>query len=127
MTEDESAQEVYSFNILYQLRQLRSKSHHYSTYFSYKGSSTDTNDHIMQPYTVWAYCNFDGQNDEYSDGRIASKLFQDIAIRVIKYQEITTIEENRIRNLISQCKEEKIKESMENLLNLFDESKQRIE
>ena len=127
LAEDESAQEVYSFNILYQLRQLRSKFHHYSTYFSCRGSSTDTNDHIMQPYTVWTYCNFDSQNDEYSDGRIASKLFQDIAIRVIKYQEITTIEENRIRNLISQCKEEKIKESMENLLNLFDESKQRIE
>ncbi|KAG1146042.1 hypothetical protein G6F37_003461 [Rhizopus arrhizus] len=67
-----------------------------------RGGSTDTNDHMMQPYTVWTYCNFDSQNDEYSDGRIASKLFQDIAIRVIKYQETATVEEKKIRNLISQ-------------------------
>ncbi|KAI9473754.1 MAG: hypothetical protein EXX96DRAFT_579229 [Benjaminiella poitrasii] len=80
LAEDESAQQVYSFNILYQLRQFRSKFHHYSTYFSCRGSSTDANDHIMQPYTAWSYCNFDGQNDEYSDGRIASKLFQVVAI-----------------------------------------------
>ncbi|CEP09839.1 hypothetical protein, partial, partial [Parasitella parasitica] len=99
LAEDESAQEIYSFNILYQLRQLRSKFHHYSTYFSCRGSSTDTNDHVMQPYTVWTYWNFDNQNDEYSDGRIASKLFQDIAIRVIKFQESATIEEKQMRTI----------------------------
>lgn len=71
LAEDESAQEVYLSNIFYQLRQL----HHYSTYFSCRGSSTDINDHMMQPYTVWTYWNFDSQNDEYSDGRIDSKLF----------------------------------------------------
>ncbi|KAI8635752.1 hypothetical protein BD408DRAFT_377804 [Parasitella parasitica] len=124
LAEDESAQEVYSFNILYQLRQLRSKFHQYSTYFSSRGSSTDTNDHIMQPYTIWTYCNFDSQNDEYSDGRIASKLFHNIAIRVIKYQEAATVEEKMIQNLVSQCKGEKVKECMENILDLFDESKQ---
>lgn len=63
---------------------------------------------MMQPYTARTCCNFDSQNGEYSDGRIASKLFQDIAIRVIKYQETATVEEKKIRNLISQCKGEKV-------------------
>ncbi|CAO3687176.1 hypothetical protein G6F70_009115 [Rhizopus microsporus] len=124
LAEDESAQEVYSFNILYQLRQLRSKFHHYSTYFSCRGYSTDTNDHVMQPYTVWTYCNFDGQNDENSDGRIASKLFQDIAIQVMRFPETAKIEEKRIQSLVSQCKGEKVKEIMESILSLFDGSKQ---
>ncbi|KAI8637927.1 hypothetical protein BD408DRAFT_423779 [Parasitella parasitica] len=84
-----------------------------------RGSSTDTNDHMIQPYTIWTYCNFDSRNDEYSDGRIASKLIHNIAIR-----EAATVEEKMIRNLISQCKGEKVKECMENILDLFDESKQ---
>ncbi|KAI9363854.1 hypothetical protein BD770DRAFT_380627 [Pilaira anomala] len=55
-------------------------------------------------YTIWTYCNFEGQNDEYSDGIIASKLFYDIVIQVIKYQKTATIEEGTVYKLIQNVK-----------------------
>ncbi|KAI9342968.1 hypothetical protein BD770DRAFT_414503 [Pilaira anomala] len=60
--------------------------------------------HDAALYTIWTYYKFEGQNDEYSDGIIASKLFYDIVIQVIKYQETATIEERIVYKLIHNVK-----------------------
>ncbi|GAA5812949.1 hypothetical protein MFLAVUS_006411 [Mucor flavus] len=101
LAEDEATQDIYSFNIIYQLRRLRSKFYHQSTYFRFRGSSSGTNNHTMKLCSIWTYCNFDSSEDGNSDGRIASTLFQDITIQVIKSQKMTTVEENEIVKLIN--------------------------
>lgn len=58
----------------------------------------------MQPYTVWTYFNYNSSNEEYSDGRIASALFQDIAIVVIKNSNTATINKVKILDYITKCK-----------------------
>lgn len=65
----------------------------------------------MQPYTIWTYCDYDGQNDDFSDGKISSKLFHDIAVQVIKHKE-AFIDIKQLKALISQCKGAKIKDIM---------------
>lgn len=59
--------------------------------------------------------------EEYFNRRIALKLFQDIAIEVIRYKKAVMIEEKGLWNLIAKCKDKTI---MGSILDLFDESKQ---
>lgn len=72
----------------------------------------------MQPYTIWTYCNFDSLEDNCSDVRIASTLFQDIAIQVIKSHDMAVIK------FIDKCNGSKVKETLRNIHKLFNQSKQ---
>jgi hypothetical protein len=72
-------------DVLYQLRQLRSKFDSESTYFCCSAAGAMTNDHACRPCTVFTLADYDNGHDA-SDGRIGYSLFREIAISVIQGQ-----------------------------------------
>jgi hypothetical protein len=72
---------INKFNTIGQLRQLWSGFHVPSTYFCCRCSGPITNNHTLQPYTVFTVCDYDSAGDG-SDTKLKSLLLRDIAFKV---------------------------------------------
>lgn len=71
---------LYSFDVLSQLRQVRSKFDRKSTYLLCRSSSQLTNNLACRPATIWTLADFDGATN---DDILASRLFQTVALSVL--------------------------------------------
>ncbi|KAI9306974.1 hypothetical protein BJ944DRAFT_144408, partial [Cunninghamella echinulata] len=107
---------INSYHLFYQLRQLRTHFHHASTYYLCRASSSITSDHISQPYTVFTLADFDCGKD--SQGKIASELFQLIALQVFKFNR-PTLNKKKVEHLTKRCNNGKIFEEICSILLLF--------
>lgn len=104
---DENCAKVnHNFDILSQLRQVRSKFYHKDTYLLLRSSSPYTNQHNLKPYTIWTIANYDTTSKDDLSAKTASTLFQFIAKSVITGTALTRTD---IEDLHKQCKKGFIK------------------
>ncbi|KAF9896879.1 hypothetical protein BX616_006577, partial [Lobosporangium transversale] len=127
----ESVQEAYEIyeskketksnqNEIEQMRQLRSKFNHISTFYSSRASSNITKSHNMQPYTVFTLSGHDSL--ESGSGRAAAILFNEIAIRVKDGKKHSKLKLRSIKSALELCKNTgKIKNILENIAGLFQD------
>lgn len=93
--------QLYPYDILSQCKQVRSKFYRVETYSSCRSSSVYTLGHLYQPYTIWTLYDYDSAQTTDSQAKLASLLFQKIAIivlestqnRVEPYMEKKTLED----------------------------------
>ncbi|GAB5586184.1 hypothetical protein Unana1_01084 [Umbelopsis nana] len=112
---------VYEHNLLYQLRQVRSKFHQASTYSLCRASSTLTNDHMCQPYTIFTLADNDNGHD-YSDGRMISLLFREIACSVLRSSQESraSLQRSFVLELQKHCNLDRtIRDKLGSILDLY--------
>lgn len=68
---------IASYDFVYQLRQLRTRFHHKSTYFMCRAFNEPVDDLSTRPYTLSTLADWDNGTDD-AFYRTASKLFQEI-------------------------------------------------
>ncbi|KAI1288543.1 hypothetical protein EDD11_009938, partial [Mortierella claussenii] len=76
------ATSVSPTNLLFQLRQLKTKFHDSSTFLRCRASGPLTKSHVCQPYTIFTLSSFDGSNR--GNGRAASALFKGISDQFLR-------------------------------------------
>ncbi|KAI9361311.1 hypothetical protein BD770DRAFT_317379, partial [Pilaira anomala] len=79
---DGDAEEASVMPALYQLKQVRSKFNQVSTYTRCRVSSDLTSPMELQPCTIWTLAD---QDWTISQEKLASSIFQKIAIKVIRH------------------------------------------
>jgi hypothetical protein len=82
LANDTNTNRIYLYDSLSQLRQLRTRFHHHSTYLLCRSSNETTNDLASRPFTIFTLADWDTGRDD-SGYRVASKLFQLIAKNMI--------------------------------------------
>jgi hypothetical protein len=85
LSRDDAVNCIEPSDILYQIRQVRSKFHRKSTYFLCRAAACLTSNHDNRPYTIFTLCDYD--SGDYSDAKIGSKLFRTIALQVVRNEE----------------------------------------
>ncbi|CEI95428.1 hypothetical protein RMCBS344292_09615 [Rhizopus microsporus] len=78
----ERTNKISSYDVIYQLRQLRIRSHQQSTYFTCRGFNEPTDDISTRPYTIFTLCKWDNGNND-SGYRVGSLLLQAITNNMI--------------------------------------------
>ncbi|ORX57490.1 hypothetical protein DM01DRAFT_1406052 [Hesseltinella vesiculosa] len=123
LSKNNSATNVSSADLLYQLRQVRTRFHHPSTYLCCRSSSPWADDIAGQPYTIFTLANWDKGNDE-SSYRIASTLFQSIATCVMLNKEL---DKDNVTNLIAKInKNTNVRITLTSILSLFESDAKTI-
>ncbi|KAI8370453.1 uncharacterized protein BYT42DRAFT_480517, partial [Radiomyces spectabilis] len=79
---DEQAASILDFDILQQLRRVRSKFKQFSAYIPSRASSSLCDFHRLEPQTVFTYSSFENGAPD-GDGRRAPRLFAHVAHEVI--------------------------------------------
>ncbi|KAG0162664.1 hypothetical protein DFQ28_000919, partial [Apophysomyces sp. BC1034] len=97
-----NATNIQDLDILQQLRQVRSKFGEHSTYIPSRASSPLCNFHRTQPQTIFTYCTFDNGGSN-TDGRLASRVFAQVASEVISKKEKAVLEKTALCNILKQC------------------------
>ncbi|CEG63056.1 hypothetical protein RMATCC62417_00265 [Rhizopus microsporus] len=82
IAQNNNAASITPYDLIYQLRQLRTRFHHQSTYFLCRASNETVDDLAARPYTIYTLAEWDNGNDN-ANYRTASKLFQTIAANFI--------------------------------------------
>ncbi|CEP17759.1 hypothetical protein [Parasitella parasitica] len=103
IAQNNNAASITSYDLIYQLRQLRTRFHQQSTYFLCRASNETVDNLAARPYTIYTLAEWDNGNDN-ADYRTASKLFQTIAINVIGGN--PRLEKYTISSLCSELKVE---------------------
>lgn len=75
--------QLYEFDNVEQLKQVRSKFYRRETYAQCRSSSHITFGHIFQPITIWTLCNSYSTRDDVSQVKMASSIFKTIARKMI--------------------------------------------
>ncbi|CAO3595713.1 unnamed protein product [Absidia cylindrospora] len=114
---------ISSYDILYQLRQLRTRFHHQSTYFCCRSSNELTDTVTTRPYTVFTLANYDSAKDDTSY-RIASDLFSHVALAVIRNEDGLTKQEVDV--LTKRLPKGDIHTILTSILDLFDDNNNTI-
>lgn len=78
----ERTNKISSYDVIFQLRQLRTRFHQRLTYFTCRGFNEPTDDILTRPYTVFTLCEWDNGNND-SGYRVGSLLLQTIANNMI--------------------------------------------
>ncbi|KAL0090919.1 C2H2-type zinc finger transcription factor [Phycomyces blakesleeanus] len=112
------SKQLYGFAILSQLRNLRSLFHCPSTYIMCRATSRLMNDHPTRPYTIFTYADSDKVPLD-SDARVASELFQTVALAVLDGGYQGTLEKNDVLRLRKRCEEGEIYDCLQNILDLY--------
>ncbi|KAG1466833.1 hypothetical protein G6F46_000209 [Rhizopus delemar] len=103
IAQNHNAASIAPYDLIYQLRQLRTRFHQQSTYFLCRASNETVDNLAARPYTVYTLAEWDNGNDN-ADYRTASKLFQTIATNAICGN--PRLEKHSI---LSLCRELKVK------------------
>ncbi|ORX57488.1 hypothetical protein DM01DRAFT_1334107 [Hesseltinella vesiculosa] len=112
-----------SSDLLYQLRQMRTRFHHPSTYLCCRSSGPWTDDIAGQPYTIFTLANWEEGSSE-SPYRIASTLFQSIALCVMLNKEL---DKQSVFNMIAKInKDTNVRKTLKAVLELFGNDKETI-
>lgn len=82
IAQNNNATSVASYDLIYQLRQLRTRFHQESTYFCCRSSNEALHNLAARPYTIFTLADWDN-GSEHADYRTASKLFQKIATNIL--------------------------------------------
>jgi hypothetical protein len=133
LAENPNTNSIYEYDTLYQLRQLRTRFHHHSTYFRCRASSSRTNSHTVRPYTIFALADYDNGHDE-SDGRTGSLLFRSIGISVLQGNHTNQFGENvgcldktLVQQLKEKCnKDSNVKKILHSITELYEPDTQEI-
>ncbi|KAI7850002.1 hypothetical protein BDC45DRAFT_519179 [Circinella umbellata] len=120
LLEDETATCIDQSYILYQLRQLRSKFYCMSTYSLCRSFSSIVSDITYRPYTIWTLCEYDSPQKIDSQSHKLSKVFQSIALLVLKNGSAAQIEVMIFQDLYSTLKDGTIKDTVEQIIKLQD-------
>lgn len=104
------------FDIMSQLRQLRSKFSYSSTYAISRSCSTFVNDLTCRPYTIFTVADADGLNPE-TDTKLGSKIMQIIALAVITKEGLLNKEE--IERITPKKKKTQMCNCIDRILSLF--------
>ncbi|CEG80196.1 hypothetical protein RMATCC62417_14565 [Rhizopus microsporus] len=100
----DSIEEASTMSCLYQLKQVRSKFDKLSTYTRCRVSSDFTSPLELQPCTIWTLVDQDTTNSNLSQERLASNVFQKIAINVIRNGENAVIKSSDLTTGVSAKK-----------------------
>ncbi|KAG1194223.1 hypothetical protein G6F36_000318 [Rhizopus arrhizus] len=83
---NENTKAISSYDSLFQLRQLRTRFHHQSTYIRCRSFNEPTDDLTTRPYTVFTLADWDNGGDD-AEYRLGSQLIQSVALAVIRSEE----------------------------------------
>ncbi|ORZ12371.1 hypothetical protein BCR42DRAFT_453705 [Absidia repens] len=118
MAKNKSTTRICSYDILYQLRQLRTRFHHQSTYFCCRSSNELTDTVTTRPYTVFTLANYDNAKDS-SSYRIASDFFSHVALSVIRNEDVLVKQDvEAFTKRLPNCD---IQKALTSILDLFDD------
>ncbi|KAG0254088.1 hypothetical protein BGZ95_006138, partial [Linnemannia exigua] len=116
---------VSSSNLMWQLRQTKTKFHDPSTYYLCRASSPFANKHPCQPYTIFTLVAFDHAHN--GDGSILSRLFHALASRVIRDAREAVIDKQTVEELRNQCIDQtKASKGLDGILTLFSDTQTSI-
>lgn len=82
IAQNNSPASIASYDLIYQLHQLRTRFHQQSTYFLCRASNEAVDNLATRPYTIYTFADWDNGNDNAAY-RTASKLFQTIATNIM--------------------------------------------
>ncbi|CEI88302.1 hypothetical protein RMCBS344292_02693 [Rhizopus microsporus] len=82
IAQNNNAASIIPYDLIYQLRQLRTRFHQQSTYFLCRASNETVDNLAARLYTIYTLAEWNNVNDN-ADYRTTSKLFRTIAINVI--------------------------------------------
>ncbi|KAI8068328.1 hypothetical protein BC940DRAFT_318980 [Gongronella butleri] len=100
------AQQLANYDLLDQLRQLRTRFHHESTYLRCRASNEETDDLTCRPYTIFTLADLDSGSDD-ADYRLESLLLREIARAVLTRPTPTsmaTLSKTAVRQLAQRLK-----------------------
>ncbi|CDH58939.1 hypothetical protein RO3G_06777 [Lichtheimia corymbifera JMRC:FSU:9682] len=115
---DSTYKQLYSFDELSQLKQVRSKFDCPSTYLRCRSSSKITNDLRSRPATIWTVADFD-LNATPSAASLASTLFRHIATEIMKDGAKATLLKSNVSAIHKSLKEGKTKAIFSKIMQLF--------
>ncbi|KAG0282240.1 hypothetical protein BGZ96_000713 [Linnemannia gamsii] len=109
---------VSSSNLMWQLRQTKTKFHDPSTYYLCRASSPFANKHPCHPYTIFTLVAFDQAHN--GDGSVLSRLFHTLASRVIRDAREAVIDKQTVEELRNQCVDQtNASKGLDGILTLF--------
>ncbi|KAG0162233.1 hypothetical protein DFQ30_002570, partial [Apophysomyces sp. BC1015] len=117
LAEDKSASFILPYDILHQMRQLRTRFHHRSTYSCCRSFNEMTDDLTARPYTIFTITGYDNARED-SNYRSASKLFRQIALAIIRGDNVLTRED--VDANARKVKAGAIEDIFTSILDLFD-------
>ncbi|KAI8075077.1 hypothetical protein BC940DRAFT_265819 [Gongronella butleri] len=114
-----AATAIQQFDLLQQLRQVRSKFDDPSTYVPSRASSPRFNFHRLQPQTIFTYSSFDNGASN-TDGKLASQVFAIAAVAVISNADAAVISKAEISRVLSKCTAGgRVADAIEKILAVF--------
>jgi hypothetical protein len=114
---ESTSNRLYSFDVLSQLRQVRSKFDRKSTYLLCRSSSQLTNNLACRPATIWTLADFDGATN---DDILASRLFQTVALSVLTKN--GQVKKHDLLVLLDACNSKsKITDKLTAILEFFED------
>lgn len=117
LAKDPNTRCLEEYNMLYQLRQIRSKFSHPSSYFLCRASSAFARTHTCQPYTIFTYADYDDGKD--CAARIASKLFRHIGLSMIKSGQ-PTLDKAMVQKCHNNYPPGKVRDVLGSILELYE-------
>ncbi|SAL98013.1 hypothetical protein [Absidia glauca] len=115
MMNDNSTSRISNANILYQIRQLRSKFDHHTAYQLTRASGPLTRSHIYHPYTVFTLADQDASRNS------VALLFRSIALLVLKKGSAASLDESIVQQYAASSTG-KNKEVMDKILDLYKQN-----
>jgi hypothetical protein len=125
LASDPRTDKIDRFDFFHQLRQLRSKFQHSSTYTLCRSSSVFVNDHRSRPYTIFSYADFDSGEQE-SSAKIASQLFREIAIAMITSKNDPLVPKQLVHTHWLKCPDGLVKSALNEIIQLHVEEEIKI-
>ncbi|KAF9079686.1 hypothetical protein BGX23_003432, partial [Mortierella sp. AD031] len=118
MAESKDTWSISSSDLLYQLRQVKTKFFDASTFYLCRASSFFADNHPCQPYTIFNLASFDQAHS--GDGVAASNLFHTIACDVIRDGSRAVLKRERVQQLRLRCADQgSISNEFDGILTLY--------
>ncbi|KAF9966376.1 hypothetical protein BGZ73_001020 [Actinomortierella ambigua] len=118
MAENIDTWNISSSDLLYQLRQVKTKFFDASTFYLCRASSFFADNHPCQPYTIFNVASFDQAHS--GDGVAACNLFHTIARDVIRYGSRAVLKRETVQQLQGRCADQgSISNEFDGILNLY--------
>ncbi|KAG0337367.1 hypothetical protein BG004_007672, partial [Podila humilis] len=118
MAENRDSWGISNSDLLYQLRQVKTKFYDASTFYLCRASSFFADSHPCQPYTIFNLASFDQAHS--GDGVAASNLFHAIACDVIRDGSHAVLKKETVLPLRERCADQgSISAEFDGILTLF--------
>ncbi|KAI8370406.1 uncharacterized protein BYT42DRAFT_623222, partial [Radiomyces spectabilis] len=119
MLADPNTNQAQEMLALYQLKQVRSKFDHLSTYTMCSASSNLASRLEMQPTTIWTLSDQSNGPATMSQVKVASLLFRAIAIQVIHYGRDAHLTRSEFKEIASFAEKSAVSVIINNIESLF--------